>query len=257
MRKSTQSLQQALTIKRRELATSGLLDWKEIRFNDFRALGSQKSLKKLDISNSSVTSLHTLQPQPQLKEIICDGSKLNSFAGLSSQPRLSSFSFKNTPLANTENSRLAAIICIGPRLSLLNGTPVTRKERQLAACYPPVAQFLVENGWVVKYPLPSIHDFHFLADQFGINTRPEDFVAKCPPPAEDVKETENQPSFDFSDDMSTTSASSSQLTHRLSSIIRPLGFAIQGGNEERRDIVKAVAMICDTIEAIEIQSSRL
>ena len=77
MKKSNQSLQQALTIKRRELAQTGTLDWKGVQFTDFRGLGSQKTLKKLDLSNSLLTSLHTLQPQPILREIICDKSKLS------------------------------------------------------------------------------------------------------------------------------------------------------------------------------------
>ena len=259
MKKTSQSLQQSLTVSRRELATTGFLNWREVQFTDFRGLGSQKQLKKLDLSNSNVSSLHTLQPQPQLKEIICDGSKLNNLAGLSAQPRLTSFSFKNTPLYNVENSRIAALICIGTRLSKLNGTPITQKERQIAACYPPIAQYLVENGWVVKYPPPSIHDFKFLADQFGINAKTSDFIAKQPPPDVDLPTQENPPSFDFSDDNDFTAGNfaSTSLTQRLASMIRPLGFAIQTGNEERRDIVKAIAMICDAVQTIELQHSQL
>ncbi|EAY23266.1 hypothetical protein TVAG_185730 [Trichomonas vaginalis G3] len=250
MKSSASSIQQALTIRRRELAMTGLLNWKNVEFTDFRPLGTQKSLKVLDLENSAVTSLHTLQPQPQMTEINADNSRLATFAGLSSQPRLSKISFNNTPLAKTENCRLAALLCIGPRLSRINGVPVSKKECALAEAYPPVAQFLIESGWIVQYPPPSIHDFQYLADQFGINAKASDFVTKGVLPEESPK----QPSFDFENDFSFEEVSVKQ---KLSNLLRPLGFAIQSGPDERNDIVRAVSLMCDAMLAIEQQADRI
>lgn len=250
MKSSASSIQQALTIRRRELAMTGVLNWNNVEFTDFRPLGTQRSLKVLNIENSAVTSLHTLQPQPQMTEINADNSHLSTFAGLSSQPRLSKISFNNTPLSKQENYRLAALLCIGPRLSRINGTPVSNKERLLVEAYPPVAQFLIESGWIVQYPPPSLHDFQYLADQFGVNAKASDFIAK----GVAVENEPRQPTFEFEETLNFEEPS---IKKKISNLLRPLGFAIQSGPDERNDIVRAVALMCDTLIAIEQQNDRI
>lgn len=241
-----ESLPLALKIKRSELNSKGKLDWRGVKFQDLRGLGSQKKLQFLDISYSEIQSLHTMQPQPALREIVADYSSLKTFAGISNQPKLSRFSFTNTPLAQTKNSRLAAIIVMGTMASVINGKAVTAKERKIAASYPPVAKYLIESGWVLQYPPPNIFDFQFLADEFKLKISIEDLDPKQEPVEglyTSLYDDTGEPS-EFNDDFTP-------FNERLASILRPMGFAIQNGPEKNKDIARAVNMIADTILCVE------
>jgi len=245
MKSVLNSLPQSLNICRRELSETGYLGWQRVTFTDLRSLGCQKKLKILDISYSEIESLHTLMSQPSMIKIVADNSKIANFAGLSCQPRLRDISFINTPLSQSDNFRLAAIVCIGPRLSVINNIPVSKQERRIAEAYPPISRYLIEAGWILQYPLPSPHDFIYLANKFGINAQSSDFEAKAHPPSDiNALHIAKLPDNEIS----------TSLSHKLASILRPLGFPIQNGKEMNEDILKSVETICSTIQLIENQS---
>ena len=247
MNKASDSLSFSLAISRTDLQNSGRLTWQGATFKDFRKLGVQKKLQILDISNSEVESLVTMQPQPVLKEIIADDSLLNSFAGISQHPRLSSFSFRGTPLYHVKNSRLAAIVVIGPRATSINGEPVTRKERRIAETYPPAARYLIEAGWVLQHPPPNIFDFQYLADEFGINVKRDELEAKRDHCADDeLVSPEHSMMSILSEELREVS-----FAETVARILRPLGFAIQHGPGKDRDVVRAIASIVDSLLTVE------
>lgn len=244
---TSETLWEALQRQRRMMALNGELDLSNVTTEDLSSLGSQKALKTLKLVQSQLTTLHTLPSQPLMKSIIADNSRIETLGGLANQPRLAQISFKDTPLSEQENFRLAAIICIGPRLSKINGQPVTQSERRMANCYPPIAKYLVASGWVVQYPPPSKQDFRYLADQFSVPYTDEDLESSQPiVPA-------SPPSSPRKGDSQSQSQSQTQQSfgNQIASILRPLGFAIRCGPEMNDDIINAVSRICEVITKID------
>ena len=236
-----ETLSEALCRQRSQMTTSGVLDLSgKIRCESLKDVGSQKKLVTLFLNESPLTSLHTLPPQPCMKALIADGSCLETLAGLGNQPRLGELSLVDTPVAQHPNFRLSALICVGPRLSLLNGKPVKKIERRMAACYPPVAKYLVGCGWMAQFPPPSQLDFEYLAEEFEINAREEDFM--MPPVPEDLVEK-----FQKTQKPEETDT----FSQKMAALLQPLGFAIRWGQEMNSDIIKAVRRICDTLALIE------
>jgi Leucine-rich repeat (LRR) protein len=240
------TLSDAIHLQRARLNDTGIFDLSgDIKFerHDVLAqLGSQKALKKLILNNSPLTSLHTLPPQPSLKELIADGSKLETLAGIGRQNRLMVLSLIKTPVGANINFRLSALICVGPRLSSINGEPVTNIERRKAQSYPPIAKHLVSAGWIVQYPPPSKADFRYLATQWGIAAEEEDFIAPVPPHPDDI----SQSTLENQDDGEPRA-----LPEKLGALLRPLGFAIRSGLDLSSDVYHAVSLICDAIAQIE------
>lgn len=234
-------LSKTLALERQKMSRTGVLDLSNLNCDSLIQLGSQKTLVELNISNSSITSLHTLPPQPSMKSIIADNSKIDTLAGLGNQPRLAKISMIGTPVSRNENFRLSAIIAIGTRLSSINGTPVTKSERNMAACYPPIAKALVGCGWVAQYPPPSEQDFRYLAYHMDINAKETDFVI----PAVAAVEPAPAKKQDEFDDAELT------FEEKLAGILRPLGFPIRCGPDMGDDIVKSIDRICSVLTMID------
>jgi len=237
-----QSLAQALQAQRTHLPVDGELDLSgSIRFDrhDLLAqIGSQKALRKLTLRNSPLTSLQTLLPQPNLKILIADDSRIENLAGLDTQPRLSSVSLIGTPVSETPNFRLSVLLCVGPRVSSINGILVTENERKLAQCYPPIAKHLVARGWIVEFPPPSKLDFKYLARQFRFESRDEDFTPAIP--AVDARPPEDESALE-----------PATLADKLTDGLRPMGFPVRIGREQNRDILEAIAQMCDILAKVE------
>jgi hypothetical protein len=238
-------LTDALKRQRGHLGTHGILDFSgNIRFppDGLRKLGVQKALVDLRLNNCPLPSFNSLDGQPKLHTLIADNSAIATLAGLDRQPWLTSISLRNTPVAQTENFRLAAII-VAPKLASINGTGVTKGERRFAAAYPPIARPLVSAGWIVQYP-PSEVDFRYIASQLGISGSDADFKipsslvkAVSPPPSPSKKEPEPE--------------APASWAQRAAAILTPLGFPIRSGPEIGQDIVKAVTVLCNVVTKVE------
>jgi hypothetical protein len=236
------SLSDALKRQRPQLGSRGLLDLSSVRFpNDGLAkLGTQNALVELRLNGCPLTSLVTLSAQPKLKTIIADDSRVAVLAGLERQAVLVSISFVNTPVAQVENFRLAALI-VAPQLSSINGAAVTRLERSAAAAYPPAARDLVTRGWIVRSPPPSTAEFRFLADEFA-----GDAGADSKPPSPSARLTPRSPPTP------TRERAEVSWPAKLAAVLVALGFPVRSGREMNQDIVKAVKQLCDV--AIKVES---
>ncbi|OHT07451.1 hypothetical protein TRFO_24350 [Tritrichomonas foetus] len=242
MKNPRETLLSALQRQRRQMPKEGKLDFTGIEVNDLKQLGSQKALKHLILDKTPLNSLHTLPPQPSLISISANNSKINTLAGLSNQKRLSSLSIIGTPISQVENFRLAVMLAVGPRISIINGQRITKTERRMVKSYPPIAKYLVNAGWVVTYPPPSELDFHYLAEQFDIKANNDDFIAPVPAIASKaLPEEEKIPTED----------KDIPFTEQLASILRPLGFAVRCGPEIHGDIIRAISRMCETVEKVE------
>lgn len=265
-----ETLIQALQRQRRQLSMKGVLNFSGIKTDNLSRIGNQHALVELVLNDSSITSFGTLQAQKRLKSIIADNSKVQVLSGLSIQPRLSSVSLRNTPVSKDEYFRVELLVVVGPRLSLINGSPVTPNERRMAQSYPPIARRLVESGWVLQYPPPSKYDFIYLAKQFKIeNVSKDEFNTQLPPPIpEKVPSPPGSPKTEKSELQSNVQSPTQnsereqsleqiemndELTFcdKVAAILRPLGFAIRNGPEMVNDITTSVESICDVVSKIE------
>lgn len=271
MKSANETLLQALQRQRRQLSMRGVLNFSGIKTDNLARIGNQQALVELILNDSSITSFATLQPQKRLKSIIADNSKVQVLSGLSIQPRLSSVSLRNTPVSKDEYFRIELLVVVGPRLSIINGSPVTQNERRMAQSYPPVARRLVEAGWILQYPPPSKYDFIYLTKQFKIeNVSKDEYNLQLPPPlpekppsspvspkAEKSGQQSNLQSPTQNSEKGEQSLEQIEMNDDLSfcdkvaAILRPLGFAIRNGPEMVNDITTSVESICDVVSKIE------
>jgi hypothetical protein len=239
-------LADALKRQRGQLGTKGVLDFSEnVRFpaDGLQKLGVQRALVELRLKNCPLSSLESLAAQPNLRVIIADNSKIASFAGLDRQPWLTSVSFLNTPVAQIENFRLAALI-VALKLASINGTGVTKADRRFPAAYPPIARALVGAGWIVQYPPPSEDDFRYIASEFKIRGSETDFKV----PTSLVKEASPPTSPSKAKPETEAPASWAQ---KAAGILAPLGFPIRSGPQIGQDIVNAVTQLCNVVKKVE------
>ena len=240
MKSARESVSAALARQRQYMSREGKLDLSNLAIDNLEGLKNQKTLKELYLNNAKITSFQTLPIQPCLKTIIADGSSVNCLSGLSLQPRLSKISLINTPISKIDNFRIAVILEVGRRLSSINGVAITPKEKAQALSYPPIARTLVDCGWIPIYPPPSEADFRYLAKQFSIKADNSDFHFSKEDhdliPLSPKKQILQKPST-FAD--------------RIAGLLRPLGFAIRCGSEMNNDILRAVDLLCETIDTIE------
>lgn len=165
------TLKMILCNQRRALASTNCLNLRGKNIQDLNAIGVQKHLKQLLISETPLESIDTLPPQPNLTDIKADHSSINSFEGISKQKQLKSISFIGTPLAEKENFRLTCLILIGQRLNYINGKSITAAERSDAATYPQIAKILLEHGWELDYPAPTSDEFKEIAKLYELNIK--------------------------------------------------------------------------------------
>jgi hypothetical protein len=170
--KNYESIKYQLKIQRVQLSSKGILNLSQpdpdvppIRLRTLAALGTQQRLKILDISKTPLTGLQTLPAQPRLEEIIANETRIDTYTGLGRHPRLKSLWLVGTPVSDFPQFRLTCCILVGPHLTSINGKPVTPSERSIASEYPLLARYLIDAGWAVEVPTPSLERFIELSNE--------------------------------------------------------------------------------------------
>jgi hypothetical protein len=173
--KNRDSIKYQLSLQRPILSSTGKLnlsqpqpDMPPLHIVDLHSLGKQLRLKILDVSKTPLLSFQTLPKQPVLEELIANDTQINSYVGLGRHPHLKSLQLFSTPLSTFPKFRLSCCILAGHHLTSINKKPVTPSERTVASEYPLLARYLIEAGWEVEVPMPSVQRFIRLASQFSI-----------------------------------------------------------------------------------------
>ncbi|OHS97135.1 hypothetical protein TRFO_36717 [Tritrichomonas foetus] len=152
-----------LKIQRANLSSRGILDFSNQNIRNLTGIGNQKCLKTLILNGTPLKTFESIPPQQNLQVLKANDSNISSFVGLSRHPQLKSISLKNTPISNIENFRLSCIIVCDKNLTEINGIKISKTERALARKYPPIARFLIEDGWKVVVPPPSVDEMRQIA----------------------------------------------------------------------------------------------
>lgn len=260
-------LQYKLSTQRHSLVTKGLLNLSKCEITDLEPIGTQLRLKTLNLSGiSSLKSLATLPPQPDLREIIADDTAIDSYAGISRHPRLESISLIGTPISKRPNFCLSVLVLAGPRLTRVNGKLVSDRQRREANAYPIIARFLIENGWNIEIPIPTPDRFRELAKEKGIKIRGVDAEFSNdeamrymrPPPnlMKDIVEAERFQT-EIEERTSEQTNSDRELVRDVVGLLKGIGINLKerdddaGDGEEdvkdEEDVLNAVGALCKVV----------
>ena len=160
--------------KLRLLAQTGKLDLSGEAFDDLSFVGSRPSMKQLDLSFTPLKTIEGLMLQPRLDTLIADSSELSNFKNFRAVQKISSISIRNTPVSHLPNFKLSLLIVIGPSLRVINGQYISKKLREKAAQFPPIASDLVNCGWIAEYPCPEEPELDEISKGFGLIEPEED-----------------------------------------------------------------------------------
>lgn len=233
MHGETQFLRQEISKQKVQLSRNGTLVFKNIKMPSID-IGVQKALIMLEVHDTDLTSFEALKPQPMLKEICVSNTPISNFKGLGAQTKLANLNFVNTPISDQKFFRLAALVAIGPKLSVINDVNVTRTERLKAQCYPPIAKKLLDEGWILQYPVPSKEDFQFAAQKFNINYEDSELeVSKYDNISTSPISTKGKKSKQKNNEQKS-------FVEEAAEILLPLGFAIRSGENMVSDIIDSV-----------------
>ena len=130
----------------------GCVDLREYLVDDISLLPSLSSMRTLNLSLLSITSLENMKNQPSLKKLIADGSKIESLAGFLAVESITSISLKKCPVLQQPNF-LVALLAVCPNLVSVNGKLVSQKIKEKAQSLPANTYLLINKGWELKLPI--------------------------------------------------------------------------------------------------------
>ena len=124
----------------------------------FKDVDLKKGLQSLNVTGNLLTDFEGFEEKfcPDLQILILDQNPILSFKGFPENcPELEWLSMEDTPVSRLPNFRPLAVAVVGPKLKVLNGDPVTEKDRALALTYgvrEDVFPLLVK-GWLPIKPV--------------------------------------------------------------------------------------------------------
>lgn len=252
-----------LQIQRPSLSRAGLLNLSGLDITSLAEIGTQKYLKILNISNTNLESLDTLPSQPNLQQIIADDTQMNSFIGIMRHPKLRSVSFLNTPIAEDDHKfRLTLLVLVGQMLSVINGVPVSPRERIEASKYPLISRYLIETNWEIQEPVPTTEEFRELTVNSGIRlkgvdsefTNDEAQKYFVPPPQLVPIETGKLifQSDDSDENIDTVIINQDlDLQKQIYKELHNIGITVNKGPDMQKEIVMAVKGLADIVKNFE------
>ena len=268
MRKAKNGLSYQLIVQKSSLALYGCINLSGMKgIKSLSRFGTQPKLTCLNLTETSFESLDSLPSQPWLNELIVDKSKLNSYKGLGKHPQLKIFSAIGAPISERPMFRIAMLILVGPKLSVINGVRIKRREKEIAAQYPKLAKLLIEAGWD---PTPDTDpediDYKRLAKEYSItvdgSTIEEDedsFQALFSPPAVLVPKNEKEEARlekEFEDMYEQASeqfhaVQEETLARELAKTLRRIGISVVQGEKMKDEIIVAVSQLADLVRHLD------
>ena len=126
----------------------------------FPQVSEDTNIYKLDLSNNRMTNFSGMKTYRSLIQLLADDNpKLSSFKGISNHNQLQHFSCKNTPLGNSANIVLMAVIIFGKSLEFVNGKKVPESMYPKAENLKPHVLKYLLDGWLITNinPIKIIH----------------------------------------------------------------------------------------------------
>ncbi|OHS99215.1 hypothetical protein TRFO_08451 [Tritrichomonas foetus] len=260
------NLKYQLSVQRRSLSSTGLIDISKRQISSLAALGPQPHLRILNITETPIKSLASLPPQPFLTQIIANGSQLETLAGLSRFPKLREISFKETPLFVKPNIRIACLIVIGNQLSRINQKKVKKIERLDASKYPIIAKYLLEADWQLEVPVPSMEQFQKLSqeEKFRDSVPNDPSIYRFPNVLIDIHEEKEKELLlsnsilrqsddeeEIPEEINEQDRLDAELEKELVQKLASFGIRVKQGEECRGEIIEAISGLADLVKIFD------
>lgn len=130
-------------------------------------------MKYLDVSKTPLESVEGLGYHKKLICFVANNSSISSFRNFKSLRSVTSISLIGTPLSKVPNYKLSLLLVIGNQLNSIDGKLVPNSIREKAKSYSSIAGDLINVGWAVEYPCPSIETLNNLCQEYGIQCNPK------------------------------------------------------------------------------------
>lgn len=181
--------------KEKQLIKSGKLDLNGEIIDNLAFIRQRPSLKILDLSYTSITSLEGLPFQPKLEYLILDYSSIINFKNASSISQISKISLKNTPVSKIPHFKLSLLLICGKNLRIIDGKIIPEKLKNKAKQFSPNAAKLVDCGWMIESPFPDEADIKDFCLAYGI----EYVEMQRPKPLQKQQQNDNETLDNFID----------------------------------------------------------
>jgi hypothetical protein len=260
-------LNEKLRAQRTSLVKTGFLSLKDVQVTSLTALSTQPRVQTLDISNTSFQSLVSLAPQPNLVKIIADNSQLASFQSLDRHPRLIELSAAGTPLAAREHFRIEAVIVLGQRLAVLNGSPVKASERELAKTFPKIVKYLLEYGWTLDLSTMGEAEYRQIAASLGVQVNDQPFdklpsaeakglFAMPPVYARKSRRDEEREAKEFKQESLGEATrkeerDEAELLGQVADVLESVGIFVDRGDGIKDELLTALQGLTDVVKTLE------
>ena len=124
----------------------------------FRDVDLKSGLQSLNLTGNLISDFEGFDPQyvSGLQILVMDQNPILSFKGFPEDcPELEWLSMIDCPIASLPNFRAIAVAVVGPKLKVLNGDPVTEKDKALALTYGVRETVfpLLAKGWIPCKPV--------------------------------------------------------------------------------------------------------
>ncbi|KAJ4461891.1 putative PAS domain S-box protein [Paratrimastix pyriformis] len=107
-------------------------------------------LKILYLQDNQLTNLEGLGVLSQLQELHLEHNKIASLLFVQQQPHLKAVYLEGNPIAEHPHYRLMCLVAFGPRLTSVDGKPLTMLERNEAAIFAPMIQSSLYEGYSLR-----------------------------------------------------------------------------------------------------------
>ena len=119
------------------------------RLTSLEGLGSQATLRRLNLRRNYLSNFSFLSIQPNLKILDIRENEITSLVGLHVQPKLEWLGIAGNPICKHPMHRVMLLITIGRSLKKIDTLAITDKERQVASRFDRKAGTLLRQGWII------------------------------------------------------------------------------------------------------------
>ncbi|EAY07966.1 hypothetical protein TVAG_332910 [Trichomonas vaginalis G3] len=125
-------------------------------------------IKTIDLSGTCIFSLDGFPKMRSLSTFIANNSQISSFKNFSILRGISSIYLKNTPVSASKNYGLCVSIMLLPELRSMDGKVIADRNKAKASSIDPHVSLLLDKGWDMPYPIPSIMTIMNECEKYGI-----------------------------------------------------------------------------------------
>lgn len=162
---------QWLVLKEKEAAKTGILDLSKEFITDLTLIKASRSIKVLNLSYSPIESLEGLHKLPNIEKFIANNAAISSLKGFEAISKIQSIELRETPISKEKYYKLSLVVAF-KNIRTIDNKRIPDSLYKKAETYPKEAADLLNNGWRLEYPCPSLEQLESLQEQNEILNTP-------------------------------------------------------------------------------------